>query len=586
MKIIGASAVCEALLREGVDVIFGHPGGAILPFYDSLWHYPQLRHILVRHEQAAAHAAESYARLTGKVGVCVATSGPGATNLMTGLAAAKMDSTPIVAITGQVARPFMGTEAFQECDTVAMSTPVVKKAFLVMKPEDIGEIFKEAFRIAREGRPGPVLIDLPKDVQAEAFDYDTTNQSKQDISAINSEFATDIDRELEEHLKEAADLLNQSKKPLLIVGRGIHASQAWDELQAFAEKINAPVLNTLHGVSAFSRHHRLAYGMLGMHGMYWSNIATTEADLIFGIGMRFDDRVIGKPGTFGPNAKIIHLDIEASQINKNVKADVGLVADVKQALSFLADLVEKRDVPNSEWLERMDDLVNGHPSIDVPDVEVITPQYVLRELNKIVELSPSPVVVTGVGQHQMWTAQFMFMPQQNSFVSSGGLGVMGFEVPAAIGAQVARPGSTVWAICGDGGFQMTLQELASIAQEHLPVKLIIMNNGYLGMVRQWQELFYDHHYKSVSMSSPNYVKLAEAYGIPALNVNSKDGVGMALATASEHQGPYLLNFQISPEENVYPMVPPGASLAETVEDPRVIHYKEPVHVIEGLVSYP
>ena len=340
MKIIGASAVCEALLREGVDVIFGHPGGAILPFYDSLWHYPQLRHILVRHEQAAAHAAESYARLTGKVGVCVATSGPGATNLMTGLAAAKMDSTPIVAITGQVARPFMGTEAFQECDTVAMSTPVVKKAFLVMKPEDIGEIFKEAFRIAREGRPGPVLIDLPKDVQAEAFDYDTTNQPKQDISAINSEFATDIDRELEEHLKEAADLLNQSKKPLLIVGRGIHASQAWDELQAFAEKINAPVLNTLHGVSAFSRHHRLAYGMLGMHGMYWSNIATTEADLIFGIGMRFDDRVIGKPGTFGPNAKIIHLDIEASQINKNVKADVGLVADVKQALSFLADLVE------------------------------------------------------------------------------------------------------------------------------------------------------------------------------------------------------------------------------------------------------
>ncbi len=575
MRTIGAKAVCESLLREGVAVIFGHPGGAILPFYDALWHYPQLRHVLVRHEQAAAHAAEAYARLTGRVGVCVATSGPGATNLMTGLTAAKMDSTPIVAITGQVARPFMGTEAFQECDTVGMATPAVKKAFLVMRPEDIGPIIQEAFQVAQEGRPGPVLVDLPKDVQAESFDFEYR------ASGYEAKPRRPASEEL---LREAARLINESERPLLIAGRGVHASSAWDELQTFAEKLNAPVLNTLHGTSAFPRHHELGYGMLGMHGMYWSNIATTEADLIFGIGMRFDDRVIGRPGTFGPNADIIHLDIEQSQIDKNVRAAVGLTGDVKLTLNALLPLVQ-RDA-RTIWFDRLRDLEHGHPSIDIPDVDVVTPQYVLRELNKIVEHSDNPVVVTGVGQHQMWAAQFMFMPTVNSFVSSGGLGVMGFETPAVIGAQVARPGSTVWGICGDGGFQMTLQELATISQEHLPVKLCIMNNGYLGMVRQWQELFYDHHYKSVAMSSPDYVKLAEAYGIAACKVTDKHDVGMALATAAQHPGPYLIDFHVSPEENVYPMVPPGASLAETVEDPRVVHYREPIHVIEGLVSYP
>ena len=575
MRTIGAVAVCESLLREGVDVLFGHPGGAILPFYDALWHYPQLRHVLVRHEQAAAHAAEAYSRLTGKVGVCVATSGPGATNLMTGLAAAKMDSTPIVAITGQVARPFLGTEAFQECDTVSMATPVVKKAYLVMKPEDIGPTFREAFRVAQEGRPGPVLIDLPKDVQAESFDFEYPTSGYEGRPRVPAS------RRL---IEEAAQLLSESERPLLITGRGVHISGAWNELQALAEKISAPVLNTLHGTSAFPRHHQLGYGMLGMHGMYWSNIATTEADVIVGIGMRFDDRVIGRPGSFGPNAKIVHLDIEHTQINKNVKSDIALAGDVKLTLDALLPLVQRNERPL--WLDRMRDLEHGHPSIDVPDVDVVTPQYVLRELNKIVEHSRDPVVVTGVGQHQMWSAQFLFMPTLNSFVSSGGLGVMGFEVPALIGAQVARPNSTVWGICGDGGFQMTLQELATISQEHLPVKICIMNNGYLGMVRQWQELFYDHHYKSVSMSSPDYVKLAGAYGIQAIKVSEKHDVGMALATAAQHPGPYLIDFQVSQEENVYPMVPPGASLAETVEDPRVVHHREPVHVIEGLVSYP
>ena len=575
MKITGAMGVCEALLKEDVDVIFGFPGGAILPFYDALWHYPQLRHILVRHEQASAHAAEAYARVSGKVGVCVATSGPGATNLMTGLAAAKMDSTPLVAITGQVARAFMGKEAFQECDTVAMATPVVKQAFLVMDPNDIASTMREAFRVATEGRPGPVLIDLPKDVQAEEieFEYPTTSEVRPAPRASAGK------------IEETAKLLNEAQRPVLIAGRGVHISRAWDELAQLAEKANVPVLNTLHGTSAFIRHHPLAMGMVGMHGMYTSNLATVEADLIIGVGMRFDDRVIGRPGTFGENAKIVHMDIEKSNIGKNVKADIALLGDVKQTLDALLPLVrhESRDA----WLERLADLDHGHPSLDVPDADVVTPQYVLRELNKIVEHSDDPVVVTGVGQHQMWAAQYMFMPSVNSFVSSGGLGVMGFEIPAAIGAQVGRPGATVWSVAGDSGIQMTLQEFATIAQEHLPVKIAIINNGYSGMVRQWQELFYDHHYKAVSISSPDYVKLADAYGIAAMKVTEKDQVGMALATAASHPGPFVIDFRVSPEENVYPMVPPGASLAETVEDPRVVHYRQPIHVWpEGLVSYP
>ena len=575
MKITGAMGVCEALLKENVDVIFGFPGGAILPFYDALWHYPQLRHILVRHEQASAHAAEAYSRVSGKVGVCVATSGPGATNLMTGLAAAKMDSTPMVAITGQVARPFMGKEAFQECDTVAMATPVVKRAFLVMDPADIASTIREAFRVATEGRPGPVLVDLPKDVQAEEIEFEYP-AAAEELRPPRAPAAK---------IEETAKLLNEAERPVLIVGRGVHIARAWDALAMLAEKANVPVLNTLHGTSAFVRHHPLAMGMVGMHGMYTSNLATVEADLIIGVGMRFDDRVIGRPGSFGENAKIVHMDIEKSNIGKNVGVDVALLGDVKQTLDALLPLVEHD--PRTAWIERLADLDHGHPSLDVPDTEVVTPQYVLRELSKIVEHSDDPVVVTGVGQHQMWAAQYMFMPTVNSFVTSGGLGVMGFEVPAAIGAQVGRPGATVWSVAGDGGIQMTLQEFATIAQEHLPVKIVIINNGYSGMVRQWQELFYAHHYKAVSISSPDYVKLAEAYGIAAVKVTEKDQVGMALATAESHPGPYIIDFRVSPEENVYPMVPPGASLAETVEDPRVVHYRKPVHIgPEGLVSYP
>ena len=572
----GARAACETLLREGVDTVFGLPGGAILPFYDALWHYPQLRHVLVRHEQAAAHAAEAYARVTGRVGVCIATSGPGATNLITGLAAAKMDSTPMVAITGQVARNFMGTEAFQECATTAMAAPVIKKAILVMDPADVAPAIHEAFHIAREGRPGPVLVDLPKDVQAEEFEF-ADGAAPLPAPAFGAADPADV--------AQAARLLNEAERPVIIAGHGVHIAGAAAELRELAERANAPVLNTLHGTGAFPRSHRLAQGMLGMHGMYWSNVATHEADLVLGVGVRFDDRVIGRPGSFAPDAKIVKIDVEPQHIQKNVPAALGLVGDAKMILHALLPLVRRS--PREGWFERLAELRREHPSVDVPDSAVVTPQQVLSELDAILRREADPIVITGVGQHQMWAAQFLTLDQPRSFVTSGGLGVMGFEVPAAIGAQVGRPGASVWSVAGDGGFQMTLQELATIAQEHLPVRFVIINNEYLGMVRQWQEAFYDHHYKAVSMASFDYVKLCEAFGIAARCVTEKEDVAEALAEAAAHRGPYLIDFRVAPEENVYPMVPPGASLAETVEDPRVLHHRQELSAApEGAVSYP
>ena len=576
MQMSGAHAVCEALLREGVDVVFGVPGGAALPLYDALWHYPQIRHVLMRHEQAAAHAAEAYARASGRVGVCMATSGPGATNLVTGLAAAKMDSAPVVAITGQVARNFMGTEAFQECDTTTMAAPLIKKAYLVMDPKDLPQVVQEAFQVAQQGRPGPVLIDIPKDVQAEMVEPEVPRMSGGQSPGGKASNAS---------LQKAARLLNESHRPLILAGHGVHISGASADLVALAEKANIPVINTLHGTGAFPRSHRLALGMLGMHGMYACNIATEEADFILGVGLRFDDRVIGRPGSFAPHAKIAHIDIEAEQINKNVKADVALVGDAKLVLGGLLPLVQRQ--PRNAWFTRIAELGHDHPSIEVPAGDVLTPQYVLTKLNDLLAQSNDPLVVTGVGQHQMWSAQFLGVDKSRSFITSGGLGVMGFEVPAAIGAQVARPKADVWSVAGDGGFQMTLQELATVAQEHLPVKFAIINNEYLGMVRQWQELFYDHHYKAVSVSGPDYVKLCEAYGIPAATVKEKDAVEPTLHLAAQHKGPYLIDFRVAPEENVYPMVPPGASLAETVEDPRIVHAR--THITpakEGTVSYP
>ena len=559
MKLKGAEIICEALLREGVEVIFGHPGGAVLPLYDAFYKYSQLRHILVRHEQCAAHAADGYARATGKVGVCVATSGPGATNLVTGIMGAKADSVPMVVITGQVARAAMGTEAFQECDTCAITAPCTKKNYLVMSSEDLAPTFYEAFRVAMDGRPGPVLIDVPRDVQQELAEFDYMEVPQQTVPPLLSETRANLPR--------AAQLINEAERPLIIAGHGVLTSGALEQLRAVSEKTGIPVINTLLGLSSFPRNHALSLGMLGMHGMYWNNIAVDRSDLIIGIGMRFDDRITGRAGTFAPNAKIIHLDIEASQIGRNVPVEVGLLGDVKPVLQALLPMVHHLD--RSSWMDQISTLKQEHPSLDIPKSDGLLAQHVLKEINNLIQKGEDTIAVTGVGQHQMWAAQYLFFDRSNSFISSGGLGAMGYEIPAAMGAQVGRPGATVWSIAGDGGFQMTLQELATIVAENLPVKIALFNNGHLGMVRQWQELFYDKRYKAVPIPGPDYVKLAEAYGIPALQVTDKEGVGTALRQAQAYPGPFLIDFVLEPQENVYPMVPLGASLAETVEDSRI-----------------
>ena len=565
VKLKGSEIICESLLREGVEVLFGHPGGAILPFYDALWAYPQLRHILVRHEQSAAHAADGYARITGKPGVCVATSGPGATNLITGIMGAKADSIPLVAITGQVARAAMGTEAFQECDICSIASVCTKRTFLVMSANDLARTVREAFRVAQEGRPGPVLIDVPRDVQLEEAEFDYPAPAAATDPALSDE--------LMENIHKAATLMNQAERPVIIAGHGIVNSRAFDELLALAERSGIPVINTLLGISGFPRNHPQSLGMLGMHGMYWCNMVVDQADVIIGLGMRFDDRVTGRVSGFAPHARIIHLDIEATQVGRIVPAEVPLVGDARPVLQALTPLVEWAERP--EWMTTIASLKAQHPSlaIPVPDPSsnrALLPQQVLVEMNEMIQQDDNAVVVTGVGQHQMWAAQYLFLNQPNSFVTSGGLGAMGFEVPAALGAQVGRPDATVWSVAGDGGFQMTLQELVTAVQEKLPIKIAIFNNGYLGMVRQWQEMFFEGHLKEVPMPGPDYVKLANAYDIPALRVEHQEDVADALRQAREYDGPFLIEFVVERETNVFPMVPPGGSLADTLEDPRTV----------------
>ena len=557
MKLKGSEIICESLLKEGVDVIFGHPGGAILPFYDALWGYPQLRHVLVRHEQSASHAADGYSRVTGKVGVCVATSGPGATNLVTGLMGAKADSVPMVAITGQVARTALGSEAFQECDICSIASVCTKRTYLVMSAADLPHTIREAFRIAQEGRPGPVLIDVPRDVQLELAEFEYPDIPAPEREPLSEETAAGV--------KRAADLINEAERPVLIAGHGVLASHAWEELMELAEATGIPVINTLLGLSSFPRNHPLSLGMLGMHGMYWSNIVVDEADLVVGLGMRFDDRVTGRASTFAPHARIIHLDIEPSQVGRNVPVEVPLVGDAKVVMQSLIPLVKRVERP--EWMGYIEKLKSEHPSLAIPNTDTLLAQHVVSEMNELIQENPETVVVTGVGQHQMWAAQFLFFNGYNTFVSSGGLGAMGFELPAAMGAQVGQPGVPVWSIAGDGGIQMTSQELATVAQENLPVKIALINNGYLGMVRQWQEMFFENHLKEVPIPGPEFVKLSEAYGIPAMKVTHQEDVMPALRKAQEHDGPYLVEFVVDPSVNLYPMVPPGGSLGETLEDP-------------------
>jgi len=557
MKKTGAQILCESLVKEGVEVIFGFPGGALLPFYDTLPQYPQLRHILVRHEQGAAHAADSYARVTGKAGVCLATSGPGATNLVTGIANACLDSSPVVAITGQVATPFVGKDAFQEVDITGITLPITKHNHLVLDVKELARVVKEAFHIAQAGRPGPVLIDIPRDVfqQETQFVY----PDKVDLPGYKPTLFGHPTQ-----IKKAAELINGAERPVIIAGRGVIISRAFAEIRELAESAQIPMITTLLGIGCFPETHVLSFGWLGMHGMTYANKAIDESDVLVAIGMRFDDRATGVVSSFAPRARIIHIDIDPAEIGKNVRVDVPIVGDIKNVLEVLNQQIVPRD--HIDWFNQLDQWRREHPAIEIRESEGLLPQYVVRQIYEVTR--GDAIIVTGVGQHQMWAAQFFFYDKPNCLVSSGGLGTMGFELPGAVGAKVGRPDETVWCIAGDGGFQMTIQELATIVQENLAIKIAIINNGYLGMVRQWQELFYGRRYVATPLYGPDFVKIAEAYGLPSLRVRDKREVTSAIEKAMEHQGPFLIDFVVEPEENVFPIVPPGAALVEAMELPK------------------
>ena len=558
MRLTGAQIICESLIKEGVEVMFGFPGGSLLPFYDTLPQYPQLRHILVRHEQGAAHAADGYARVTGKAGVCCATSGPGATNLVTGIANAYLDSSPVIALTGQVARPFIGKDAFQEIDITGITLPITKHNYVVMSAAELAGVIKEAFHIATTGRPGPVLIDVPRDVFVEEADFHYP--VKVDLPGYRP-----ILRGHSAQIKKAARLVNEAQRPVIISGRGVVISRAYEELRELAEKAQIPVITTLLGISSFPENHMLSLGMLGMHGMAHANMAVNEADLVIAVGMRFDDRATAKVSAFAPKARIIHVDIDPAEIGKNVRVDVPIVGDARDVLKDLnKEVVVKIRV---DWINQMDEWRQRHPPAVIREGNDLVPQYVINSICEVTD--GDAIVVTGVGQHQMWSAQYFCYKKPNSLISSGGLGTMGFELPAAIGAKVGCPNETVWCIAGDGGFQMTIQELATVAQEKTAIKMAIINNGFLGMVRQWQELFYGRRYVATPLSSPDFVKIAEAYGISGMRVKSRLEVKPAIQKAMEHPGPFLIDFVVEPEENVYPMVPPGATLADLIEAPRL-----------------
>ncbi len=556
-KLRGAQILCETLIKEGVEVIFGFPGGAVLPLYDTLPQYPQLRHILVRHEQGAAHAADGYARVSGKVGVCFATSGPGATNLVTGIANAHLDSVPMVAITGQVARPFIGRDGFQEIDIIGITVPITKYNYMILKADDMARAVREAFYIARTGRPGPVLLDIPKDVFDEESNY--TESEPLDLPGYEP-----ILNGHPLQIKKAAKLINEAKRPVIIAGRGVSISRAYDELKELAEKAQLPVINTLLGIGCFPESHILSFGMLGMHGTAHANLAIDASDLIIAIGMRFDDRATARVAGFAPNAQIIHIDIDPAEIGKNLKTTIPIVGDAKNVLQSLNKQVEPTNHTN--WIHQIEEWRQQHPMFTVRKSEDLLPQYIIRQIYEIT--GGQATIVTGVGQHQMWAALHYCYDKPNSFISSGGLGTMGFELPAAIGAKVGAPNDIVWTIAGDGGFQMTIQELATMAQENIAVKIAIMNNGYLGMVRQWQEMFYNRRYTATPLAGPDFVKIAEAYGIAAVRVDSKNEVIPAIQQAMNTPGPFLIDFRIEPEENVYPMVAPGTNLSEVITDPR------------------
>lgn len=559
MKRTGAQIVWETLVRLGVKYVFGYPGGANLPLYDTMLDYP-IHHILGRHEQGIAHMADGFARAGQTVGVALATSGPGATNLVTGIATAFMDSSPTIFITGQVTSKLIGYDAFQETDVTGITLPITKHNYLVTDIDELGYIVREAFYIAQSGRPGPVLIDIPKDIQQASIEWEY------DDTPIHLSGYRPDRRPLERHMTHAVELIQAAKKPVILAGRGVFLSTAMKEVREFAELTHTPVAVTLLGIGAIPESHPLSLGMMGMHGEAWVNNAIQEADLLLAFGMRFDDRVTGNLSTYAPQAKKIHIDMDISEINKNVKADVGLIGDLKAVLNELLPLVGP--VRHDEWLAYIENQKGDSAVRDIlnlPDDGHLYAAHVINDLWRLT--NGQALIVTDVGQHQMWTAQYYHQDLPNNLITSGGLGTMGFGLPAAIGAKFACPEKEVWVICGDGGFQMTQAELSTAAQENIKVNVAIINNGYLGMVRQWQEFFYNHRYSATPMRSPDFVKIADAHGLTGLCVKERGEVENAVRTAQRTEGTVVIDFRVEQEDSVYPMVPTGASLQNMIRRP-------------------
>ena len=553
----GARILLECLSRLGIKEIFGYPGGAVIPIYDELYSFKDIKHYFARHEQGAVHEADGYARSTGKVGVCLATSGPGATNLVTGIMTAHMDSIPLLAITGQVTSTLLGKDAFQESDIVGITVPITKNNYLVQDIRELPRILKEAYYIASTGRPGPVLVDIPRDIQLEEIPYDEFKKLYE--QEFELEGYNPVYEGHKGQIKTAIKMIKDSKKPLIIAGAGILKGHAYDELKEFVDKTNIPVAMTLLGLGSFPGNHELALGMIGMHGTTYANYAANEADLVIAAGMRFDDRVTGNPLKFLPNANIIHIDIDPAEIGKNKLIDVPIVGDVKNVLAELNRKIPK--LSHTKWLDEVAKLKKKYSlTFRKTEDDVLIPQEILFEINKLTK--GEVIVATDVGQHQMWSAQFIKFNNPYSILTSGGAGTMGFGLPAAIGAQVANPDKKVLAIVGDGGFQMTFQELMMVKEYKLPVKIFIINNSYLGMVRQWQELFNDRRYSSVDLSyNPDFIKIGEAYGIKSIQLKTKKDLKKHLKKILESDEAVLVECIVEKEENVYPMIPAGKDVS-------------------------
>ena len=555
----GARIIWESLVREGVEVCFGYPGGAIMPAYDAMIEYP-IHHVLTRHEQGASHMADGYARASGRVGVCIATSGPGATNLVTGIATAMLDSIPMVCITGQVPSQLIGSDAFQETDITGCTIPITKHNYLVTKPEQVAPTIREAFYIARSGRPGPVVVDITKDAQQQSCVFEW-NDDEIVLPGYRPDYAP-----LPEQLQEAVALIKNAKRPIIFSGHGVIKAQATEALLDFVEKTNIPVACTLLGLGGFPATHPRNLGMMGMHGETWVNKAIQDADLIIAVGMRFDDRVTGNVKTYAQNAKKIHVELDPAEINKNVHVDVPIVGDAREVLMELLPHVEECSRP--EWMTYIEEIQGGSSVRDIknlPDLGKLYAAHVIHDLYRLTE--GKALVVTDVGQHQMWEAQYYKHDYPRKLITSGGLGTMGFALPAAIGAKFAQPNDSVWVICGDGGFQMTAAELSTCAQEGIKVNVAVINNGFLGMVRQWQEFFYGGRYVATPMLSPDFVKLAEAHGLTGLRVEKRSEVESAVRTAEATKGTVVIDFRVEQEDSVYPMVPAGADLHEMIQRP-------------------